>query len=657
MATAAAETVPAWMQLPGLEWLLAEHVRQKLPPTTIQTLIFPKTKWSNLNSVKEWAKDHGFKNTNVDETGTSWRLRQRPPGDFKTGSFRTICLAGADEPDDDDCRVKAVIGRLKEGKKAKKKSAPPAEEELTMPKHRIRQSYGLCLDRTHLGTRQQAPNGEEYDHRFVASTETLASDGGVILLSAWRLARYQARPRWIAMHDVYGFSGKLTEISLGKAVWAAIEDGFPISQVGETGRALVVYVRYASTDFAQEVKMLYEEGGLDDVSVRWDPRTEVVRNPFEEEVQKFGDGIKWVAERADLIELSAVLLGADQGPNMAGGAQLMREAFARCRSAGHELKEVPKLIDRIEGMTRERQDDEAAMTDSLGLLQQAIDAFDTWLMGAGDIREALGDAVANLAALLSQEQETGTTSAGEDADDDERQGGLTVDKLRAAVEALTEAIEKLMATRAAADDGDGDGGGAGEGGDGGDAGAAEGGDGTRGVSDELAEQIDAMREQLEGLAKLIEERGKAGTTKQGKKGKGAPDDDEDEMKGKGKKKKKGSTTSGGDQAGGEGGEKYVAGAKGEKGCGKKKDDELPEGGERGDETEGDGSQAGTAEGGEGAGDGDAGADGGDEGGDAGEGEGDGEGRVSWSELSDDDEVEIDFEAIAAEGSESEAGHK
>lgn len=487
---------------------------------------------------------------------------------------------------------------------------------LIVPQHRVRQSFGLCLDRSNLGTRQEAPNGQEFDHRFIASTETLASDGGVILLSAWRLARYQARPRWIAMHDIFGWSGKLTEITLGRAVWAGIEDGFPVAQVGETGRALVIYVRYSDSDFAQEVKFLYEDGGLDDVSVRWDPRTEDVRNPFEEEVIKFGAELNWVAVRVDLVELSAILLGADQGPNMTGGAQLIRAAFDRCRSAGHTMKAVPALVDKIETMRQ----DEAALTDSLGLLQQAIDALDAWLQGSGDIREALGDAVANLAALLSSDQQTGTTSAG-DGKDDERQGGLTVETLRAAIEVLTESIEKLIATRSGDD---GNGGGGADGDDGGGESRGEGG----------KTEIDALREQVEAVAELVQKHVHACPA-----GKKKADDK--------KKAKKGKVVSGGEQAGGSGGDKYDATA------GKKKGDDPPEGGEREGE-DGNDSPAGDAEGGEAAGDHEGGGDdegSGDEGGEAGGAEA---GTKNWSELGEEDEIAFDLEAIMAAGK-SEAG--
>src|SRR5207247_10601125 len=60
------------------------------------------------------------------------------------------------------------------------------------------------------------------------------------------------------------------------------------------------------------------------------------------EVQKFGDDLCWVCERADLVELSAVLLGADAGAQMVRGGVV--EAFERCRSQGIRLPAVERLL-------------------------------------------------------------------------------------------------------------------------------------------------------------------------------------------------------------------------------------------------------------------------------------------------------------------------
>lgn len=73
-------------------------------PTTVQTLIFSKDRYETAALAKNWAREHKYRADKVDETSESWRLRQKEPGDFKEGSFRTIELTEG---------VKAVIGKLK----------------------------------------------------------------------------------------------------------------------------------------------------------------------------------------------------------------------------------------------------------------------------------------------------------------------------------------------------------------------------------------------------------------------------------------------------------------------------------------------------------------------------------------------------------------
>lgn len=57
--------------------------------TTVPSLIFPKGEFTRATAIS-WAKEHDFKSDKVDETEDSFRLRQRNPGDFTPGSFRTI---------------------------------------------------------------------------------------------------------------------------------------------------------------------------------------------------------------------------------------------------------------------------------------------------------------------------------------------------------------------------------------------------------------------------------------------------------------------------------------------------------------------------------------------------------------------------------------
>lgn len=100
------------------------------PPAgmVVQSIICSKERFKSMADAAKWVKDHGF---NVgggksekaqpvskpapEETGTSFRFRQRAPGDFVEGSLRTITLTDG---------VSAVIGRLKPGIKK-------AEDDMT----------------------------------------------------------------------------------------------------------------------------------------------------------------------------------------------------------------------------------------------------------------------------------------------------------------------------------------------------------------------------------------------------------------------------------------------------------------------------------------------------------------------------------------------
>lgn len=208
-----------------------------------------------------------------------------------------------------------------------------------------------------------APNGAEFDMMFVFSTERLASDGGVIRVDGWRWATYMSNPRFLSMHDISGYKAPtLIETIGGSSVWVGIRNDLG-SKFTNNGKGLVGAVRFAATDFGRDLKLLYSVGDLEAVSVRWDWQTEEVRNPFEEEVQQYGDGLFWVATRTDLVEVSAVAIGADPGalalrgileggvPDMVirGGQRWgirkpMRAAYERCRAAGHELPSMTKLF-------------------------------------------------------------------------------------------------------------------------------------------------------------------------------------------------------------------------------------------------------------------------------------------------------------------------
>lgn len=81
--------------------LVAKADDGKRRPMKIQSLIFSKDHFKTAEEAKNWASKHNFSSEGVDETGESFRLRQKPPGGFK--KMRTIELTTG---------VKAVVGKI-----------------------------------------------------------------------------------------------------------------------------------------------------------------------------------------------------------------------------------------------------------------------------------------------------------------------------------------------------------------------------------------------------------------------------------------------------------------------------------------------------------------------------------------------------------------
>jgi hypothetical protein len=59
------------------------------PPTTVQTVILSKTVFKTAAEARRWVREHDFHARKIDETETSYRFRQRDPGDFRPRSLRT----------------------------------------------------------------------------------------------------------------------------------------------------------------------------------------------------------------------------------------------------------------------------------------------------------------------------------------------------------------------------------------------------------------------------------------------------------------------------------------------------------------------------------------------------------------------------------------
>lgn len=160
--------------------------------------------------------------------------------------------------------------------------------------------------------RAKAPNGEAYDIRVVMSTEAVASDGGIIRASGWNLKRFLRNPVFLWAHDY-------RELPIGRVVHVEVK-----------GEQLIGYaVFHDKTEFARCVAELFRDGTLRAVSVGFlirKLRSEWSKEPLTEAEKKAG--ARWVADEAELLELSAVPVPADAGALKKG----VTEADAREQS-------------------------------------------------------------------------------------------------------------------------------------------------------------------------------------------------------------------------------------------------------------------------------------------------------------------------------------
>lgn len=298
---------------------------------------------------------------------------------------------------------------------------------------------------------RQAPNGDDFDIRFVAATEQLASDGGIIPVRAWHLDRFKTNPRFISNHDLQGWMGGITDTVVGTVVDIRIEDGLP-EDMAPGGKGLVAYVRFAHTEFANEMRTLYMDGDLDAVSVQWDWRTHKERSPTDEEIEEHGVKLSWVATRADLLEISSVIVGADPGALALRGR--VGEAMALCRSKGIELPKIDEILKRNEDKPPPASDkirddatqidqateslsarmvDDGALADAISSLRRTLEAWDLWVLQGFEVREGLGDVANAFSALIAGDE------VGEDIKVEERSLGDIIDRVREMV-----SIEELQ---------------------------------------------------------------------------------------------------------------------------------------------------------------------------------------------------------------------
>jgi len=171
-------------------------------------------------------------------------------------------------------------------------------------------------------------SGRDRTLTFIASTEVVAMDGDIIRVDGWDLdTRYATNPQFLWSHNS-------SILPLGKGVdWRIITDK------GEP--RLEIDVEFAGPEqdheFADRVYLMYLTGFLRAVSVGY--VVHGYESPDKDAREELGlDDYGYVVTKAELIELSAVVVGSDPNALIQGGQvpREMQEAVLAVRAASPE---------------------------------------------------------------------------------------------------------------------------------------------------------------------------------------------------------------------------------------------------------------------------------------------------------------------------------
>lgn len=146
-----------------------------------------------------------------------------------------------------------------------------------------------------IATRAKAPNGEQYHLRVTMSTQGVATDGGIIPVTAWKgLDEFARNGVLLWAHDY-------REPSIGRVVHCETR-----------GKKLVGWVLFDDEDeFAAKIRSKYERKFLNAFSVGF--IIKAWRTAWRDELTKdeLKAGAQWVADEVRLLELSCVPVPAD----------------------------------------------------------------------------------------------------------------------------------------------------------------------------------------------------------------------------------------------------------------------------------------------------------------------------------------------------------
>lgn len=164
---------------------------------------------------------------------------------------------------------------------------------------------------------------------FVASTEDVASDRGIIRAAGWRFTRYAQNPVFLWVH-------RRDMLPIGKGV------GWRLDLARKELLLDVEFPPPGEHPFADTVRRMFDLGFLRAVSVSWDTVREGQPTPDEQ-----AKGARWVSEEQELLELSAVPVPADAGAlDVTGSGRSDPKACARAMG----LAEDADLVAMAEAM-------------------------------------------------------------------------------------------------------------------------------------------------------------------------------------------------------------------------------------------------------------------------------------------------------------------
>jgi hypothetical protein len=265
---------------------------------------------------------------------------------------------------------------------------------------------------------KRAPNGSSYHVRIKASTDTIARDRGIIPMSAWSnggLRNFAENPVILAFHD--------HKQPIGRSVHTELAD-----------KGMLQYWEFhGETDVSRTMQKLYEKGFMRAASVGFLVHEftfvdELSDSDLEKLVEKYGAAavrdIYWIAEKAELLETSAVPVPSDPTALTFDFARSSAEAVGIDISSLRALTIIPGVtMTEAEKAEKERKDAEE---------KTRADAAQAASKEVADLRKivedgfkAINEAIVGLRGLVEKPKETSSSAESERKDEKKESASMS----------------------------------------------------------------------------------------------------------------------------------------------------------------------------------------------------------------------------------------